>query len=235
MEDVLVLILATIEVLSRDRTNRNLIGNYDIIPVIIRVSVVVVVVIVMSHFATPPLGSVVVVVVYSSISQLLYSEKRTLLEHAAGCLCELAKDPFNVQIMERSNCHDLLLKLLQKYQDETIEAYVTMTLQRMDDVRNYDPHRISVNNMDTVSASMLPPAPGNVTPVSCCCCCYSDVTLCYFLPPWKCYVAFERPLVVVVVVVIYLCMIDWRTGLLPNVRRPQSSVLRTRGVRSDEP
>ena len=64
MEDVLVLILATIEVLSRDRTNRNLIGNYDIIPVIIRVSVVVVVVvvviiiiIVMSHFATPyPLG-----------------------------------------------------------------------------------------------------------------------------------------------------------------------------------
>ena len=37
MEDVLVLILATIEVLSRDRTNRNLIGKYDIIPIITRV------------------------------------------------------------------------------------------------------------------------------------------------------------------------------------------------------
>eukprot|EP00800_Vazella_pourtalesii_P011179 TRINITY_DN2690_c0_g3_i3.p1 TRINITY_DN2690_c0_g3~~TRINITY_DN2690_c0_g3_i3.p1 ORF type:complete len:760 (+),score=125.90 TRINITY_DN2690_c0_g3_i3:32-2281(+) len=143
MEDVLVLILSTIEVLSRDQINRNLIGKHDIIPVIIR---------------------------------LLFSDKRIVLEHTTCCLCELAKDPHNVQIMERSNCHDLLVKLLQTYQDETIEAYVTMTLQSIDQFRNYDPHRIS--NMDTVT-SMLPPAPGNVTPVSCCCCCccYSKINL----------------------------------------------------------
>ena len=97
--------------------------------------------------------------------------------------------------MERYNCHDLLLKVIQRYQDETIEAYVSMTLQRIEELRNYDPHRISVNNMDTISSSMLPPVPGNVTPVSCC----------LFV-------------VVVVVIIIYLFMVDWRAGLLCYVR-----------------
>ena len=40
MEDVLVLILATIEILGRDPTNRNLIGKHDIVPVLIRVSLI---------------------------------------------------------------------------------------------------------------------------------------------------------------------------------------------------
>ncbi|KAI6654937.1 beta-catenin [Oopsacas minuta] len=132
MEDVLVLILSTVEVLAKDHVNRNLIGKHDSIPVIIR---------------------------------LLFSDRKRVLEHAVACLCELSGDQFNMQEMERANCSDMLVKLLQRCQDENIEAYVTMTLHKFNEFRNYDGNKIiSGGLMDTIPAN-IPTAPRNVTPI----------------------------------------------------------------------
>ena len=38
MEDVLVLVLSTVEILSRDAINRHMIGKQDIIPLLVAVS-----------------------------------------------------------------------------------------------------------------------------------------------------------------------------------------------------
>ena len=71
-----------------------------------------------------------------------------------------------MQAMERANFTDVLLKLIQRCQDETIQAYANMTLHRLNEQRTY-PQKVSADSMMSgFHPSVVHSAAGNVTPVS---------------------------------------------------------------------